>query len=155
MRSDVKKNDGALLKIQRFQELLAAVEKCRPELKKEGCRRRVFEFCKAAAKAATDAVRGSDPALFEELNRIGQRYKEGKCIEVEEGDGRGIPCPHPEAVGILDMPSTASSFVMLMCLGVWVMTKIVSSDRFCHPTAPAHALLRSGSRCRSSTASCR
>ena len=84
-RSGVKKNDYALLKRP-------------PPLTR--CRRHVFEFCKSAAKSSVDCVKGDDPLLYEELRQIARRYKEGKRIQAEEGDAQGIPCPHPEVVGV-------------------------------------------------------
>ena len=71
-----------------------------PAVRAEKNRRRVFEFCKSAAKSSKDCVKRDDPLLYEELRQIARRYKEGKRIQADEGDAQGIPCPHPEVVGV-------------------------------------------------------
>ena len=63
-RSDVKKNDSALLKIEQIKDLLEAIQRKRPELSMTRCRRHVFEFCKSAAKSSMDCVKGDDPLLY-------------------------------------------------------------------------------------------
>ena len=45
-------------------------------------------------------MKRDDPVLYEELRQIARRYKEGKRIQADEGDAQGIPCPHPEVVGV-------------------------------------------------------
>ena len=45
-------------------------------------------------------MQGDDPLLCEELCQIALRYNPGKRIQADEGDAQGIPCPHPEVVGV-------------------------------------------------------
>ena len=96
-RSTMQKN--MMLKIERFTELLAAVMFHRPELLKSSCHCHLFYFCMVASDSAVESLKRTDPLLSEKLQEIGHRYKESKGVQAE-GDWQGIPCPHPEAVGI-------------------------------------------------------
>ena len=51
-------------------------------------------------ESSVDCVHGDDPLLYEELCQIPLRYNPGKRIQADEGDAQGIPCPHPEVVGV-------------------------------------------------------
>ena len=121
-RSDVKKNEHALLKIKEWQELLAAVTAQHPELSVNKRRRLVFDFCKKAAQDAHDAMLKNYPKLCAELKQIARNFKEGKRIQAEEGDARGIPCPHPKTTGVEAqylhqiMPNTNRFFI---CRNLW------------------------------------
>ena len=64
------------------------------------CKRQVCAFCKKAAQDAHDAMQQADPELYEALKQIARNFKEGKRIQAEEGDERGIPCPHPKRTGV-------------------------------------------------------
>ena len=116
-RSDVKKNASALLKIEQCKDLMEAIKRKHPNASMNRCRRQVFEFCKSAAKSSADSVKGDDPLLYEELRQIARSYNEGKRNQAEEGGARGIPCPHPEKVGVQVqylhrvMPSTDRFFI--------------------------------------------
>ena len=76
------------------------IQRIRPELIKSKCSRQVFDFCKWTSMPSIDLVKGIDPCLYEELRQIARRYKWWKRIEADEGDTQGIPCPHPEDVGV-------------------------------------------------------
>ena len=60
-RSDVKKNENALLKILKFKDLIHAIEAARPELSKNQRRREVFDFCKKAAQSSVACLKGVAP----------------------------------------------------------------------------------------------
>ena len=99
-RNDVKKNDHMLLKIAQFKDLLEATMRKHPDLSQSKCRRMVFDFCKQAAQDARDALKRDHPQLYAEMRQIARHYKDMKRIQAEEGDVRGIPCPHPESTGV-------------------------------------------------------
>ena len=100
-RSDVKKNEHAQLKIKEWKELLAKiVAKMPPGTSLNKCKRQCFDFCKKAAEDAHAAMQDADPELYKALQETARKFKEWKRIQAEEGDSRGIPCPHPERTGV-------------------------------------------------------
>ena len=64
------------------------------------CKRQCFDFCKKAAEDAHAAMQAADPELYKALQETARKFKEWKRIQAEEGDSRGIPCPHPERTGV-------------------------------------------------------
>ena len=100
-RSDVKKNEHAQLKIKEWKELLAKIiAKMPPGTSLNKCKRQCFDFCKKAAEDAHAAMQDADPELYKALQDTARQFKEWKRIQAEEGDSRGIPCPHPESIGV-------------------------------------------------------
>ena len=70
MKSDVKKNEHAQLKIKEWKELLATIVAKMPEgTSLTKCRRRCFDFCKKAAEDAHAAMQAADPELYKALTR--------------------------------------------------------------------------------------
>ena len=45
-------------------------------------------------------MQDADPELYKALQDTARKFKEWKRIQAEEGDSRGIPCPHPESIGV-------------------------------------------------------
>ena len=100
-RSDVKKNDHAQLKIKEWKELLAKIiEKMPDGTSMNQCKRLCFDWCKKTAEDAHEAMKESHPDLYKGLKEVAREFKEWKRIQAEEGDARGIPCPHPKRTGV-------------------------------------------------------
>ena len=100
-RSDIKKNEHAQLKIKEWKELLATIVANMPEgTSLTKCKRQCFDFIKKAAEDAHAAMQAAEPALYEALQDTARKFKEWKRIQAEQGDSRGIPCPHPERTGV-------------------------------------------------------
>ena len=100
-RNDVKKNEHAQLKIKEWKELLAKIIANMPKgTSLNKCKRQCFDFCKKAAEDAHAAMEDADPELYKALKEIARSFKEWKRIQAEEGDSRGIPCPHPKRTGV-------------------------------------------------------
>ena len=89
------------MKIKEWQVLLETiVAREPPGTSMTTCRRKCFAFCKKAAEDAHASMQAAEPALYEALQDIARQFKEWKRIQAEQGDSRGIPCPHPERTGV-------------------------------------------------------
>ena len=52
------------------------------------------------AEDAHAAMKEAHPDLYKALKEVARNFKEWKRIQAEEGDSRGIPCPHPKRTGV-------------------------------------------------------